>query len=158
MVTTWSTLLKGLGGPPLAVGLNDATQEDHDVRIGEVSARTGLSVRTVRYYDLSGIVSPSKRSAGGFRLYSEADVERLELVKTLRPLDLSLDQVRELLEAMDRVRAAEGNLDQHLSHLSVVRTLADTRVESMRNQIAGLEELGRNLRALERGARAGTSR
>jgi DNA-binding transcriptional MerR regulator len=123
--------------------------------IGEVSARTGLSVRTIRHYDHTGIVVPSDRSVGGFRLYSDADVRRLELVKTLRPLDLSLDQVRELLESMDRAARSDGSAEERdpaLTRLAEVRALADRRVESMRGEIAGLERLVRDLRAIEHGA------
>lgn len=61
-----------------------------DVWIGEVSDRVGLSPRTIRHYDEIGLAVPSDRSPGGFRFYTDADVARLELVKALRPLDLSL--------------------------------------------------------------------
>ncbi len=47
------------------------------LRIGEVADRVGLSLRTIRHYDEIGLVVPSDRSAGGFRLYTEADVVRL---------------------------------------------------------------------------------
>lgn len=124
------------------------------MRIGEASARTGLSIRTIRHYDHIGVVVPSGRSAGGFRLYSEGDMRRLELMKTLRPLDLSLDQVRELLEAIDLATSGEqgpGGVDSALTQLSVVRALAESRVESMRGQIARLEQLVRDFRMIERG-------
>ena len=54
------------------------------MQIGEVAARVGLSLRTIRHYDGIGLVMPSERSVGGFRLYSEADVQRLSLIKTAR--------------------------------------------------------------------------
>jgi DNA-binding transcriptional MerR regulator len=123
--------------------------------IGEVSARTGLSVRTIRHYDHTGVVVPFDRSVGGFRLYSDADVRRLELVKTLRPLDLSLDHVRELLESMDQVVRGDGSAEERdpaLAKLVEVRALAGRRVELMRGEIAGLERLVRDLQAIERGA------
>ena len=70
------------------------------MQIGEVAARTGLSLRTIRHWDEMGLVVPSERSPGGFRLYTETDIERLELVKTLKPLELRLEQVRELLDTI----------------------------------------------------------
>nr|WP_300014163.1 MerR family transcriptional regulator [Pseudonocardia sp.] len=131
------------------------------MRIGEVSARTGLSIRTIRHYDHLGIVVPSGRSAGGFRQYSEDDVRRLELVRTLRPLDLSLDQVRELLAAIDLVASGgpgSAEVDAALGRLTITRALAESRMELMRAQITGLERLVRDLRTLERGADRSTSR
>jgi MerR family transcriptional regulator, copper efflux regulator len=77
-------------------------------QIGEAASRAGLSFRTVRYYEEVGLVVPSGRTEGGFRLYTDADIERLALVKQLKPLDFSLDDLRELLEARDRL--AEDDL------------------------------------------------
>lgn len=131
----------------------DAAWGFGDVKIGEVAARTGLSIRTIRHYDHVGIVVPSGRSTGGFRLYSDRDVRRLELVQTLRPLDLPLDQVRELLVAIDLATSGERGseeVDAALVQLGITRALAESRVESMRGQIAGLERLARDLRSIER--------
>lgn len=69
--------------------------------IGEVAERTGLSHRTIRYYEEMGLVVPSARTEGGFRLYSEADVERLQLITPMKPLGFSIDEIRELLDALD---------------------------------------------------------
>src|SRR5690606_29334830 len=78
------------------------------MQIGEVAERTCLSLRTIRYYEEVGLVVPSARSQGRFRLYTEADVRRLWLIRRLKPLGLSLDQIRELVAALDR--AAEGDV------------------------------------------------
>jgi DNA-binding transcriptional MerR regulator len=59
------------------------------MQIGEVAERTALSLRTIRYYEEVGLVPPSARTQGGFRLYTEADVERLLLVKRMKPLEFS---------------------------------------------------------------------
>ncbi|WP_462418283.1 MerR family transcriptional regulator [Kytococcus sp. Marseille-QA3725] len=69
--------------------------------IGEVAERTGLSHRTIRYYEEIGLVTPTARTEGGFRLYSEEDVARLQLVTPMKPLGFSLDEMRELLDALD---------------------------------------------------------
>jgi DNA-binding transcriptional MerR regulator len=127
------------------------------MQIGEVATRVGLSLRTIRHYDELGLVVPSERSPGGFRLYTEADVERLMLVKTMRPFEFSLEQMRELLEAMDTVAAAgsdePGKIEPARERLAMFRALADSRIEMMRAQIQGLERLSRDLRVLEGGAR-----
>lgn len=75
------------------------------MQIGEVATLTGLSLRTIRYYEEVGLVPPSARSAGGFRLYADEDVARLQLVKRMKPLDFSLEDMRELLEVIDALDA-----------------------------------------------------
>jgi DNA-binding transcriptional MerR regulator len=72
------------------------------LQIGEVAGRVGLSLRTVRYYEEVGLVAPSARSEGGFRLYSEDDVERLALVKRMKPLGLTLEEMGRLADLIDR--------------------------------------------------------
>jgi DNA-binding transcriptional MerR regulator len=73
------------------------------LHIGAVAERTELSLRTLRHYDEIGLVPPSERSEGGFRLYSEQDVQRILLIRRMKPLDFTLEQMRELLEATDAV-------------------------------------------------------
>jgi DNA-binding transcriptional MerR regulator len=58
--------------------------------IGEVAKLTGMPVKTLRYYADEGIVPPSGRSRSGYRLYADADVAKLELVRTLRDAGLGL--------------------------------------------------------------------
>ncbi len=67
--------------------------------IGEVAARLGVPVRTVRFWTDQGLVDPPARSAGGYRLYDAPAVARLDVVRTLRGLGLGLPAVRELLAA-----------------------------------------------------------
>ena len=72
-------------------------------QIGEVAEAVGLSVRTIRYYEEVEIVPPSGRSIGGFRLYTEQDIDRLRLIKKMKPLDLTIDEMRDLLVTRDRL-------------------------------------------------------
>jgi DNA-binding transcriptional MerR regulator len=75
-------------------------------QIGEVTDRVGLSLRTVRYYEEVGLVAPSDRTAGGFRLYTEVDIERLIMAKELKPLGFSLDEVRTVLDLVTTAEEA----------------------------------------------------
>jgi Predicted transcriptional regulators len=122
------------------------------MQIGEAANRVGLSLRTIRHWDEVGLVVPSARSTGGFRLYTEADIERLALVKSLKPLDFSLEQMRELLATTDAVAADPGDdeaaTDELLARLAMFQTAADGRVETLRAQIQDLETLSRELRRL----------
>jgi DNA-binding transcriptional MerR regulator len=74
------------------------TGHEH-LQIGEVAARTELSIKTIRHYDEVGLVVPSARSAGGFRLYTTGDVDRLLAIRRMKPLGFSLDEMRQLLVA-----------------------------------------------------------
>ena len=68
------------------------------LKVGELAKRTGLTVRTLHHYDDIGLLSPSGRSEGGYRLYGRDDVERLHGIQTLRRLGLSLADVAQLLD------------------------------------------------------------
>lgn len=77
------------------------------IRIGAAAERVGLSIRTLRYWEEVGLVQPSGRTDGGFRLYSQRDLERLLVVKRMKPLDLTLEEMRELFELIEQSTALE---------------------------------------------------
>lgn len=70
------------------------------MHIGELAERTGLSLRTIRHYDEVGLLVPSARTEGGFRLYTESDFDRLMLIRRMKPLGFSLDSMKDLLDAV----------------------------------------------------------
>ncbi len=107
-------------------------------QIGEAADRVGLSLRTVRYYEELGLVVPSKRSPGGFRLYTDEDIERLALIKEMKPLGLRLEEMRSLLEAHDRLRkSAVGSeeFEKALDRLSMFAESASSRCDNLRDQL-----------------------
>ncbi|MGN8247416.1 MerR family transcriptional regulator [Cellulomonas soli] len=127
----------------------------HGRHIGEVAEITGLSLRTIRHYDEVGLVVPSARSRGGFRQYADDDVDRLQLVRRMKPLGFSLEEMRDLLEVLDGV---DGPLDAE-EHRGLVARLreyeeqADRRCEELRATARAGEEFAALLRAaLERHA------
>ena len=70
------------------------------LQIGEVAERTGVTQRTLRFYEEKGLLKPPSRLDGGFRLYSEEDVQRVERIKDLKSLlGLSLADIKEMVEA-----------------------------------------------------------
>ncbi len=110
------------------------------MKVGALAKRTGLSVRTLHYYDEIGLLSPSAHSEGGHRLYTAADIARLQQIKSLRQLGFSLEQTRECLSRPDyspqRVIAA------HLARLREQIALQQ-RLCAWLEQIAGwLESTG----------------
>ncbi|MEU6961468.1 MerR family transcriptional regulator [Streptomyces chrestomyceticus] len=120
------------------------------MQIGEVAARTELSLRTIRHYEETGLVTPSARSQGGFRLYTEADVARLTVVRRMKPLGFTLDQMRDLLDATDRLDAGELRASERAALLERIRGYerdATEQVEKLRTQLARAEEFAATLRA-----------
>lgn len=79
------------------------------LQIGEAASRTGLTQRTLRYYEELGLLKPASRMEGGFRLYSPDDMERIEYIKNLRDvLGFSLAEIKDMVEAeeaRDQLRA-----------------------------------------------------
>jgi DNA-binding transcriptional MerR regulator len=67
------------------------------MHIGELAERTGLSLRTIRHYDDVGLLPATSRTEGGFRVYSEDDADRLMLIKQMKPLGFSLEEMAEIL-------------------------------------------------------------
>ena len=67
------------------------------LQIGQVAERTGLSLRTIRFYEENGLVRPTSRSDGGFRLYTQADVDKILVIRRMKPLGFSLDQMKDVM-------------------------------------------------------------
>ncbi|GAB4057151.1 MerR family transcriptional regulator [Catellatospora paridis] len=100
--------------------------------IGQVADRTGMPVRTIRFWSDSGVVPPVERSTGGYRLYDVAAVAWLDLVRTLRELGLGLEAIQRLLAgqatlgelAQSQVEALDGEIRTLRLRRAVLRTVA----------------------------------
>ena len=110
-------------------------------QIGEVAEAVGLSLRTIRYYDEVGIVVPSGRSAGGFRLYTDADIERLRFVKNLKPLEFTLDEIRTLFETIDEVADATTDRAHAADRLTAFAEVGQQRCIELRAQLQAAERV-----------------
>jgi MerR family transcriptional regulator, thiopeptide resistance regulator len=120
-----------------------ATRSDREtgLRVGELAKATGLTVRTLHYYEEIGLLVASERSAAGHRRYGEADVARLYRVCLLRRLGLSLDDIARALDdpkwslrgRLSRLVGPEGAAGEHLTDdlLEVLEdmTMLDTTVQ-----------------------------
>jgi MerR family copper efflux transcriptional regulator len=114
------------------------------MQIGQVAARTELSIRTVRHYDDVGLVTPSARSAGGFRLYTEDDVERLLVIRRMKPLGFTLAEMKELLESLEDLDSDQATKKRRTAAANCVRRCQAKAAESaatLRRQLAYAEEL-----------------
>ncbi len=75
------------------------------LQIGEVAERTGVTQRTLRFYEEKGLLKPPGRMEGGFRLYSEDDVQRVEQIRRLQNLlGVSLAEIKEMVDAEEMLR------------------------------------------------------
>ncbi|HZC19507.1 MAG TPA: MerR family transcriptional regulator [Rubrobacteraceae bacterium] len=117
-------------------------------RVGEVAERLGVSPRTIKYYEELGLIEPEARSPGGFRLYGEEDVRRLERVLRMKGIGYSLAAIRELLAVRDAAQEADK--------ATVLRTAAErlkdrerevgARIRQMREDLKRAEALREELR------------
>jgi MerR family copper efflux transcriptional regulator len=116
-----------------------ATPRGDLMQIGQVAERTGLSLRTIRFYEENGLVVPTARSEGGFRLYSEADVARLDVVKRMKPLGFTLEEMQELLALLHDLEHASAGRSELLDRLRMFHEAATARVTALRDQLAVAE-------------------
>ncbi len=111
-------------------------------RVREVSALTGVSVRTLHYYDERGLLPPRERSASGYRLYSDEDLFRLQEILIQRELGFSLEEIKRAFEARsyDRREALEklrGELAARLEHNQKMLGAVDRALEALEQTKSG---------------------
>ncbi|MCK2184164.1 Cd(II)/Pb(II)-responsive transcriptional regulator [Halomonas getboli] len=108
------------------------------MKIGELARRTDCRVVTIRYYEREGLLPEPARSESNYRLYGEAHVERLAFIRHCRALDMTLDEIRALLDCHDHpdspCQEADALIDAHLDHVAA--------------RIAQLQTLERSLQTL----------
>jgi DNA-binding transcriptional MerR regulator len=110
-------------------------------QIGEVADRTGVTQRTLRFYEEKGLLTPADRMEGGFRLYSEADIGRIRLIKQLQQLlGFSLAEIKEMVEAEETratlraTRPGDGGIEPEAQ-----RARWDQGLRALRSQLAVVE-------------------
>tara|TARA_R110001592_G_scaffold185562_1_gene429623 strand:+ start:640 stop:1038 length:399 start_codon:yes stop_codon:yes gene_type:complete len=93
------------------------------MKIGRLATLTGCSVQAIRYYEKEKLLPPMQRSDGNFRLYDSATVEQLKFIKQCRSLDLSLAEIRQLIELnlQPGMQCDEVNkmVDAHIEHVAL---------------------------------------
>ncbi|MFZ6711833.1 Cd(II)/Pb(II)-responsive transcriptional regulator [Undibacterium sp. TC9W] len=112
-----------------------------ELKIGELAKRSGCLVETIRYYEKEGLLPQASRSQGNFRLYGEMHAERLQFIRHCRSLDMTLDEIRQLLQFRD---APEDNcsevnalLDKHIEHVA----LRIRELKGLESQLKSLRKL-----------------
>jgi MerR family copper efflux transcriptional regulator len=121
------------------------------MQIGEVAARTGLSLRSLRHWEEVGLLRPSGRTEGGFRLYTEADVEKILVIRRMKPLGFTLEQMSTAMRDIEALRdhAAADRRAAARERLAGLLADAAERREKLERQLAMADEfitqLGREL-------------
>lgn len=109
------------------------------MRIGEVAERVAINPKTIRYYEAVGLIPEPPRTASGYRDYGEEDYERIRFIKTARRLDLSIDEIQEILAFTDR----RQNPCEH------VREVLARKAEELDERITEMIQLRDELREIE---------
>lgn len=110
------------------------------MRIGELADRLGINPKTIRYYEGIGLLRDPERTAAGYRVYEEADVERVTFIKTAQRLGITLDEIREILAFRESGEQPCG----------FVREVLRREVAEMNQRIADLTTLRDELVVLDR--------
>ena len=118
--------------------------------IGHASRLTGVPSRTIRFYEQAGLLPRANRTESGYRLFGQADLRRLRLIRRARIVGLSLPQVRELADA-----AFSQSCDRFEERLGA---LVETRLREVDQTIAELQALRTELHTVQRDLRSASPR
>ena len=122
--------------------------DDFLLQIGAVAQLVDLSLRTVRHYEDAGLVRPAARTAGGFRLYDHDTIARLLLIKQMKPLGFTLEEMRLLIETRDRLGDPSLDPDERNNlreRVALFSAAASEKVRGLREQLATAEAFASTL-------------
>ena len=102
------------------------------LKIGELAQRTETSAETLRYYEAEGLLPAPRRSASGYRLYTEPDVGRVQFVRRARAMDFSLKEIGELLSLQ---------VGRKVATCGEVKSLAENTLAAIDPKIAELKKM-----------------
>lgn len=113
------------------------------LQIGQLADRIGLSLRTIRFYEEAGLVAPTTRTDGGFRLYGPEQVERFAVIKAMKPLGFTVEEMGELLTVLDELAA--DPTPERIDRLRMFHEAAQARVVALREQLGIAEGFAQSL-------------
>lgn len=118
------------------------TVADALLRIGEVATRTELSLRSLRHWEEVGLLRPSGRTEGGFRLYTDDDVERILVVRRMKPLGYTLEEMSVVMRDIEALSAGVTGEERAavLARLDALRADAAERRARLERQLGMADE------------------
>lgn len=126
----------------------DVADDEPHLQIGEVAERTGVTQRTLRFYEERGLLKPPTRMDGGFRLYSEADIQRVERIRRLQQLlGFPLAEIKEMVDAEEvklQLRAEyrpEAALSQKRTQLLKAIEVTERQYALIRQKFEALSDM-----------------
>lgn len=125
--------------------------EDNEasLQIGEVAERTGVTQRTLRFYEEKGLLRPPSRMDGGFRLYSEQDVMRVERIRGLQDLlGISLADIKEMVDAEEVLRELRAQFNP-AAELTEKRRQLTKAIEVTEAQFSIVKQKTKQMREME---------
>ncbi|HEY6690965.1 MAG TPA: MerR family transcriptional regulator [Rubrobacter sp.] len=110
-------------------------QETAGYTVGRVAALSGVTIRTLHHYDEVGLLSPGGRSAVGYRIYEDRDLERLQRILFYRELGFTLDEISTIVDdprtdALGHLRRQRGLLNERIERLSAMVDAIDYEMEA----------------------------
>ena len=110
------------------------------MNIGEAARASGVSAKTIRYYEAAGLIATASRSTGGYRVYTQADVFTLRFIKRARDLGFSIERIRRLLDLwQNKSRASRDVKRLALDHIAEIRGKVAAMI-SMRDAVQALAD------------------
>ena len=125
------------------------TNDKGDLQIGEVAERTGVTQRTLRFYEEKGLLRPPGRMEGGFRLYSEEDVKHVKHIRRLQDLlGVSLADIKEMVTADETLRELRAQYNPE-AELSEKRRQLERAIEVTHAQFAIVKQKTQQMSEME---------
>lgn len=115
------------------------------IQIKEMSTRSGVPVKTIRYYEQIGLLPPARRAENGYRTYDEVDVNRLRFIKNARALGFHLIEIAQILSVQDRNEPPCSHVMSTLQHHLDEIENRIRELESLRGDLEALYEAGKRL-------------
>jgi len=127
-------------------------REDTLLQIGEVADRTGVTQRTLRFYEERGLLKPPTRMDGGFRLYSEEDVQRVEQIKRMQSLlGLTLAEIKDMVEAeeireeLNATYRPDRPIDERISRVTKRIEITKRQSDIISTKLIAMSEMQKDL-------------
>jgi DNA-binding transcriptional MerR regulator len=115
------------------------------VRIGEVAQRSGVPVKTIRYYEDIGVLDPPQRTASGYRDYDDNVIERLAFVRSAQTVGLKLGEIREIVAFHARGETPCAHVVALIAHRSAELSRRIAELERMKAELSRLARRARSL-------------